>query len=81
MPQTPHIEKHFTAGNTVRDIVIGMADGLTVPFCACRRIDRGDCLIANCSHGGFCRNRRRLHLRDGIGRLSCRAQRRRALFQ
>src|SRR5438552_7064769 len=32
MPQTPHIEKHFTAGNTVRDVVIGMADGLTVPF-------------------------------------------------
>jgi vacuolar iron transporter family protein len=32
MPQTPHIEKHFTAGNTVRDIVIGMSDGLTVPF-------------------------------------------------
>lgn len=29
---TPHIEKHFTAGNTVRDIVIGMSDGLTVPF-------------------------------------------------
>jgi vacuolar iron transporter family protein len=32
MPQTPHTEKHFTAGQTVRDIVIGMADGLTVPF-------------------------------------------------
>ena len=32
MPQTPHIEKHFTAGETVRDIVIGMSDGLTVPF-------------------------------------------------
>lgn len=32
MPQTPHIEKHFTASETVRDIVIGMADGLTVPF-------------------------------------------------
>lgn len=32
MPQTPHIEKHFTASATVRDIVIGMADGLTVPF-------------------------------------------------
>jgi hypothetical protein len=32
MPQTPHIEKHFTAGDTVRDIVIGMSDGLTVPF-------------------------------------------------
>jgi VIT1/CCC1 family predicted Fe2+/Mn2+ transporter len=27
-----HIEKHFTAGDTVRDIVIGMSDGLTVPF-------------------------------------------------
>ena len=32
MPSTPHIERHFTAGNTVRDIVIGMSDGLTVPF-------------------------------------------------
>jgi VIT1/CCC1 family predicted Fe2+/Mn2+ transporter len=32
MPQTPHIEKHFTAGEAVRDVVIGMADGLTVPF-------------------------------------------------
>ena len=32
MPQVPHIEKHFTASETVRDIVIGMSDGLTVPF-------------------------------------------------
>src|ERR1700731_229773 len=32
MPQTPRIEQHFTAGETVRDIVIGMSDGLTVPF-------------------------------------------------
>lgn len=32
MPQTPHIEKHFTSGQIVRDVVIGMADGLTVPF-------------------------------------------------
>jgi vacuolar iron transporter family protein len=32
MPLTPHNEKHFTATATVRDIVIGMADGLTVPF-------------------------------------------------
>jgi len=32
MPQTPHIEHHFTAGETVRDVVIGMSDGLTVPF-------------------------------------------------
>jgi vacuolar iron transporter family protein len=32
MPQIPHIERHFTGTTTVRDIVIGMADGLTVPF-------------------------------------------------
>jgi VIT1/CCC1 family predicted Fe2+/Mn2+ transporter len=32
MPQTPHTEKHFTSGEIVRDVVIGMADGLTVPF-------------------------------------------------
>lgn len=32
MPQTSHIEKHFTSGEIVRDVVIGMADGLTVPF-------------------------------------------------
>jgi len=32
MPQTPHIERHFTGSEMVRDIVIGMSDGLTVPF-------------------------------------------------
>lgn len=32
MPQTPHIEAHFTGSETVRDMVIGMSDGLTVPF-------------------------------------------------
>ena len=32
MPQTPHTERHFTAGAVVRDVVIGMSDGLTVPF-------------------------------------------------
>ncbi len=32
MPQTSHIEKHFTASAAVRDVVIGMSDGLTVPF-------------------------------------------------
>ncbi|HVB57081.1 MAG TPA: VIT1/CCC1 transporter family protein [Candidatus Acidoferrales bacterium] len=32
MPSTEHIEKHFTATAAVRDIVIGMSDGLTVPF-------------------------------------------------
>lgn len=33
MPVTvAHVEKHFNAGEAVRDVVIGMADGLTVPF-------------------------------------------------
>lgn len=32
MTQTRHIEKHFTASAAVRDVVIGMSDGLTVPF-------------------------------------------------
>jgi VIT1/CCC1 family predicted Fe2+/Mn2+ transporter len=32
MPRTPHVEKHFTSSDVVRDIVIGMSDGLTVPF-------------------------------------------------
>jgi VIT1/CCC1 family predicted Fe2+/Mn2+ transporter len=32
VPQTSHTEHHFTAGESVRDIVIGMSDGLTVPF-------------------------------------------------
>jgi VIT1/CCC1 family predicted Fe2+/Mn2+ transporter len=32
MPQTPHLERHFTSGELVRDVVIGMSDGLTVPF-------------------------------------------------
>jgi len=32
MPAEPHIERHFRANEMVRDIVIGMSDGLTVPF-------------------------------------------------
>ena len=32
MHQVAHVEKHFTASDFVRDVVIGMADGLTVPF-------------------------------------------------
>jgi vacuolar iron transporter family protein len=32
MPQTMHIENHFTASKVIRDIVIGVSDGLTVPF-------------------------------------------------
>lgn len=32
MPSTPHVEQHFAGGETLRDIVIGMSNGLTVPF-------------------------------------------------
>jgi VIT1/CCC1 family predicted Fe2+/Mn2+ transporter len=32
MTLASHREQHFTASETVRDIVIGMSDGLTVPF-------------------------------------------------
>ncbi len=31
-PRTTHVEQHFTGSATVRDVVIGMSDGLTVPF-------------------------------------------------
>ena len=31
MPQTPPIERHFTGSETVRDIVIEISAGLTVP--------------------------------------------------
>ena len=32
MHQAAHVERHFTASELVRDVVIGMSDGLTVPF-------------------------------------------------
>jgi vacuolar iron transporter family protein len=32
MHMTQHVERHFRASEAVRDVVIGMADGLTVPF-------------------------------------------------
>lgn len=32
VPRAPHVEHHFTASEVVRDAVIGMSDGLTVPF-------------------------------------------------
>jgi VIT1/CCC1 family predicted Fe2+/Mn2+ transporter len=31
-PRRPHLERHFESTETVRDIVIGLSDGLTVPF-------------------------------------------------
>jgi hypothetical protein len=40
MPQTPHIEQHITGSETVRDLVIGMSDGLTVPFALAAGLSR-----------------------------------------
>src|SRR4051794_31029272 len=31
-PHPSHVERHFTASAFVRDVVIGMSDGLTVTF-------------------------------------------------
>lgn len=31
-PQPPHIEEHMQSSEMLRDVVIGMSDGLTVPF-------------------------------------------------
>jgi vacuolar iron transporter family protein len=32
IPESRHIEHHFSGSASVRDVVIGMSDGLTVPF-------------------------------------------------
>src|ERR1700722_10891760 len=40
VPSAPHTEKHFTASDSVRDVVIGMADGLTVPFALAAGLSR-----------------------------------------
>src|SRR5438132_9711732 len=32
MPKKTHAERHFGGSQVVRDVVIGMSDGLTVPF-------------------------------------------------
>jgi VIT1/CCC1 family predicted Fe2+/Mn2+ transporter len=32
MPRAQHIERHFSGSAALRDVVIGMSDGLTVPF-------------------------------------------------
>jgi hypothetical protein len=47
MPATSHAEKHFTATEIVRDVVIGMADGLQCLRFSCRPggcsfLDKGD---------------------------------------
>jgi hypothetical protein len=50
MPATPHVESHFTASASVRDVVIGMADGLTVPFALAAGITGAVAASANATH-------------------------------
>jgi VIT1/CCC1 family predicted Fe2+/Mn2+ transporter len=37
-----HVERHFLNSQTVRDVVIGMADGLTVPFALAAGVTAAD---------------------------------------
>src|SRR5947199_9056371 len=50
MRGTPHVERHFTGGEQVRDIVIGMSDGLTVPFALAAGLVGGLGSSANATH-------------------------------
>src|ERR1700726_3784618 len=50
MPSAPHVESHFTASASVRDVVIGMADGLTVPFALAAGISGAVAASANATH-------------------------------
>ncbi len=45
-----HHEVHFTSSDTVRDIVIGLADGLTVPFALAAGLAGAVSTISNPSH-------------------------------
>lgn len=45
-----HTEQHFTAGDTVRDIVIGMSDGLTVPFALAAGLSGAVAATVNATH-------------------------------
>jgi hypothetical protein len=67
MSLADHHEKHFQGGDTVKDIVIGMADGLTVPFALAAYL-RSCGANASGGHRRLFRNRRWLH-RHGSRRL------------
>ena len=44
------MEHHFTSGDTVRDVVIGMSDGLTVPFALAAGLSGAVAATANATH-------------------------------
>ena len=60
MPAAPHVESHFTASATVRDVVIGMADGLTVPFALAAGISGALAASANATRLVVTRDSRKL---------------------
>jgi|GEM_PF-5770815 len=73
MPSIPHLEKHFTATETVRDIVIGMADGYR-SFCTrCGTCRRRSVYVIN-RNGWPGRDRRGRHC-HGTRRVSRRTNR------
>jgi VIT1/CCC1 family predicted Fe2+/Mn2+ transporter len=49
-PNHTHHEVHFTSSETVRDIVIGLADGLTVPFALAAGLAGAVATVSNPSH-------------------------------
>ena len=68
MRRTSHIEKHFTASDTVRDIVIGMSDGLTVPFALAAGLSGADRGFDEPNHHKLgWRSRRRRAIAMGLG--------------
>ena len=73
-----HVENHFTATAAVRDIVIGMSDGLTVPFALAAGLTGAVASHGDRRYRGICGNCRRLD-RDGAWRISGRQDRFRAL--
>ena len=48
MPQTPNVEKHLTASETVRDIVMGVSDGLTASLVAVGKARRAVNSLLRC---------------------------------
>ncbi len=66
MPTSPHVETHFRSSESVRDVVIGMADGLTVPFALAAGLSAIAVSAGDCG-GGPCRDRGRGSIAMGLG--------------
>ncbi|WP_432326851.1 VIT1/CCC1 transporter family protein [Mucilaginibacter sp. P25] len=69
-----HREHHVTSSETIRDIVIGMSDGLTVPFALAAGLSGAVSLVDPGGYRGYRRNSSRIYC-HGVGRISCRSNR------